>query len=102
MGVETKMTKIPQKNFMAGLTQPLSSGFWLSLMCVTLKSWLFFLNLSKASLNDDFITISLISKAGSFAGGYRYIKSQWMLKYSSRGAMEHFLPFISCRGSIYL
>lgn len=62
----------------------------------------FFLNHSKTPLNDDFITISLIPKAGSFAGGYRYIKSQLVLKYSSRHPKEHFLPFISCRGSIYL
>lgn len=77
MGVEREMTKIPQKIFMAGRIQPLSSDFWLPLIRVCdCKSWVFFLNLSKAPLNDDFITINPISKAGSFAGGCRYIKSQ--------------------------
>lgn len=43
---------------MAGLGQPLSRGFWLPLKHVCeCKSWAFFLNLSKAPLNGDFITI---------------------------------------------
>lgn len=76
--LETKMTKIPQEIFMAGLIQPFSSGFWLPLIHVCdCKSWVFFLNPSKASLNDNFITISLFSRAGSFAGDTDTSKANW-------------------------